>query len=120
MTVLRDRLTPRETSDPVVPRDQQDVTRRQLCSWGGKQPTADGAEDLLSKKIEAVICNGNGIVGGSYKSQSKEKMLNSCIVFATCLKHMRGLEKRNAVSLSFTHLCPISFSLCCSRILGMI
>lgn len=114
MTVLRDRPTPLETSDPGVPQDQQDVTGRQLCSRRGQQPTADGAGDLLSKKIEAVVCNGNGIVCGSYKSQSKEKMLNSLIVFATCLK------KRNAVSLSFTHLCPISFSLCCSRILGMI
>lgn len=107
MTVLRDRPTPRETSEPGLPQDQQDVTGRQLRSRGGKQPTADGAGDLLSKKIEAVICNGNGIVGGSYKSQSKrkEKMFNSLNVFATCLKaHAWAGETQRCQSVFHTSL----------------
>lgn len=55
MTVLRDR-----TSDPGGPQDQRDVVGRQLC-----RPTVESLEERPSRKIEAVVCNGNGVVGGS-------------------------------------------------------
>lgn len=55
MTVLRDR-----TSDPGGPQDQWDVAGRQLC-----RPTVESPEERPSRKIEAVVCNGNGVVGGS-------------------------------------------------------
>ncbi|XP_022617974.1 protein scribble homolog [Seriola dumerili] len=61
MKVLRERLLPREVCDlrePQDPQDPQDVTGLQLCS---KQPKTESAEDCLSKKIEAVVCNGNSI-----------------------------------------------------------
>ncbi|XP_035519744.1 protein scribble homolog [Morone saxatilis] len=66
MKVLRERLLPQEVCDMNTPQAPQDVTGRQLCSQDGgvqrsKQPMIETAEDCLSKKIEAVVCNGNGI-----------------------------------------------------------
>ncbi|XP_070772624.1 protein scribble homolog [Enoplosus armatus] len=66
MKVLRERLLPPEVCDPDEPQGPQDVTRRQLCSQdaGGlrhKQQKVESAEDCLSKKIEALVCNGNGL-----------------------------------------------------------
>ncbi|XP_051273335.1 protein scribble homolog [Dicentrarchus labrax] len=66
MKVLRERLLPREVCDLNAAQAPQDVTGRQLCSQDGgvqrsKQPMIESAEDCLSKKIEAVVCNGNGI-----------------------------------------------------------
>lgn len=72
MTVLRDR-----TSDPGGPQDQGDVVERQLC-----RPTVENAEEPPSRKIEANICNGNGVVGSCTESLSREDILNSLIVFA--------------------------------------
>ncbi|XP_044070284.1 uncharacterized protein LOC122884425 isoform X2 [Siniperca chuatsi] len=68
MKVLRERLLPPEVCDLDEPQGPQDVTGRQLCSQDGggqmsKQPKKESAEDYLSKKIEAVVCNGNGISG---------------------------------------------------------
>ncbi|XP_042358713.1 uncharacterized protein LOC121955004 [Plectropomus leopardus] len=68
MKVLRERLLPRGVCDPDEPQDPQDVTGRQLCSQDGggqrgKQPKMESAEDCLSRKIEGVVCNGNGISG---------------------------------------------------------
>lgn len=73
MTVLSDRLLPREVSDLGGPQDQQNVIGRQLCSQEGKgqsdkQSMMENAEDYLSRKIQAVACNGNGIVSGLLKS----------------------------------------------------
>lgn len=78
MKVLRERLLPPEVCDLEEPRGPQDVTGRQLCSQDGgsqrsKQPNMESAEDCLSKKIEVVVCNGNGIVGGLHKSQHTQK-----------------------------------------------
>lgn len=72
MTVLRDRLLHREVSDLGGTQDQQAVIGRQLCSLDGKgqsvkQSTMENADRFLSRKIEAVICNGNGIVSGFLK-----------------------------------------------------
>ncbi|XP_069570112.1 uncharacterized protein [Brachyistius frenatus] len=66
MKVLRERLLPREVCDPEAPPGPRDVTGRQLCSWDGrglrsKQSKMESARDCLPKKIEAVVCNGNGI-----------------------------------------------------------
>ncbi|XP_038593285.1 uncharacterized protein LOC119917199 [Micropterus salmoides] len=66
MKVLRERLLPPEVCDLEEPRGPQDVTGRQLCSQDSgsqrsKQPNMESAEDCLSKKIEVVVCNGNGI-----------------------------------------------------------
>ncbi|XP_069395213.1 protein scribble homolog [Paralichthys olivaceus] len=63
MKVLRERPPPRGVRDLDEPQDPQDVTGRQLCSqdgWRSKQPKMKSK--CLSKKIEAVVCNGNGIV----------------------------------------------------------
>lgn len=78
MTVLRDRQLPREVSDLGGLQDQQDGAGRQLCSPNGegqssKQPMMESSEDCFPKKIEAVVCNGNGIVGGLRKSQHAER-----------------------------------------------
>ncbi|XP_070834270.1 protein scribble homolog [Chaetodon trifascialis] len=66
MKVLRERLLPREVCDLDQSQNSPDVTGRQLCSQDGggqrgKQPTEESTEGCLSKKFEAVICNGNGI-----------------------------------------------------------
>ncbi|CAK6951610.1 leucine-rich repeat-containing protein 1 isoform X1 [Scomber scombrus] len=66
MKVLRERLLQREDYALDEPQDPPDVTSRQQCSQDGgaqrsKQPKMESAEDCLPKKIEAVICNGNGI-----------------------------------------------------------
>ncbi|XP_049927786.1 inaD-like protein [Epinephelus moara] len=67
MKVLRERLLPRgQACDPEDPQDPQNMTGRQLCSQDGggqrgKQPKMESVEDCLSKKIEAVVCNGNGV-----------------------------------------------------------
>ncbi|XP_065815576.1 protein scribble homolog isoform X2 [Labrus bergylta] len=70
MIVLRQRLLPREVyhpdqPPPPPPPDPQDVTGRQLwgCTgggWGSRQQE-QSMEDCLPKRIEAVVCNGNGI-----------------------------------------------------------
>uniref|UniRef100_A0A4W6DZQ6 Leucine rich repeat containing 1 n=1 Tax=Lates calcarifer TaxID=8187 RepID=A0A4W6DZQ6_LATCA len=66
MKVLRDRLLHQEVCDLDKPQDAQVVKGRQLCSQDGggqrsKQSKMESTEDCLSKKIEAVVCNGNGI-----------------------------------------------------------
>ncbi|XP_060942751.1 uncharacterized protein LOC133020272 [Limanda limanda] len=66
MKVLRERPPPRGVRDPDEPPEPQDVTGRQLCSQeaGGlrsKQRKMRSADECLSKKIEAAVCNGNGI-----------------------------------------------------------
>ncbi|XP_030604500.1 uncharacterized protein LOC115793592 [Archocentrus centrarchus] len=65
MKVLRERLLPREVRDLDVSQDPRDATGRKLCSQHGegrsKQLQMESAEDCVSKKIEAVVCNGNGI-----------------------------------------------------------
>lgn len=66
MKVLRERLLPREVCDLGEPQDPPDVTGRQLCGQDagvqtGKQLLMESTEDCLAKKIEAVVCNGNGI-----------------------------------------------------------
>ncbi|GAA6213874.1 leucine-rich repeat-containing protein 1 isoform X1 [Lates japonicus] len=67
MKVLRDRLLHQDVCDLDEPQDPQVVMGRQLCSQDGggqrrsKQSKMESAEDCLSKKIEAVVCNGNGI-----------------------------------------------------------
>lgn len=80
MKVLRERLLPREVSVLDDPQDPPDVMSRQLCSQDGggqrsKQPKTESTEDCLSKKIEAVVCNGNGIVGGLLKSLQKQSTI---------------------------------------------
>lgn len=68
MKVLRERLLPRVVHDLDVSQDPRDVAGWQLCSQHGggrtKQLKLQSAEDCVSKKIEAVVCNGNSIVGG--------------------------------------------------------
>lgn len=71
MTVVRDR-----TSDPGGLQDQRDVVERQLC-----RPTAESAEEPPSRKTEANFCNGNGVVGSSTESPSREEVLNPLTVF---------------------------------------
>ncbi|XP_068573842.1 protein scribble homolog [Cebidichthys violaceus] len=66
MKVLREKLLPREVCVPDEPQDPREATGRQPCSQDGggqrdKQPKMESTEDCLSKKIEAVVCNGNGI-----------------------------------------------------------
>ncbi|KAL3972151.1 splicing factor 4 [Sarotherodon galilaeus] len=65
MKVLRERLLPRVVRDLDVSQDPRDAAGRQLCSQHGggrsKQLKLESAEDCVSKKIEAVVCNGNGI-----------------------------------------------------------
>ncbi|XP_034538641.1 protein scribble homolog [Notolabrus celidotus] len=71
MKVIRERLLPRELYDldqpPPPPPDPRVVTGRQLrdCAGGGrmsKQQIEESREDSLPKKIEAIICNGNGVL----------------------------------------------------------
>ncbi|XP_075933429.1 uncharacterized protein LOC142933183 [Anarhichas minor] len=66
MKVLREKLLPREVCDPDEPQDPREVTQRQPCRQDGggqrdTQPKMESTEDCLSKEIEAVVCNGNGI-----------------------------------------------------------
>ncbi|XP_029926350.1 protein scribble homolog isoform X2 [Myripristis murdjan] len=65
MKVLRERMLPREVcvQDSPAP---QDVPSRPQCSQDSgyqrtKQPRLESSVDCLSKKIKAVVCNGNGI-----------------------------------------------------------
>ncbi|KAM6997287.1 uncharacterized protein LKV04_006021 [Tautogolabrus adspersus] len=67
LIVVRERLLPREmyNQDQPPPPDPRDMTGQQLwgCTgggWGSKQQE-QSMEDCLSKRIEAVVCNGNGI-----------------------------------------------------------
>ncbi|XP_062257366.1 uncharacterized protein LOC133966447 isoform X2 [Platichthys flesus] len=65
MKVLREGPPPRGVRDPDEPLEPRDVTGRQLCSQdaGGrrsKQPKMKSADECLSRKIEAGVCNGNG------------------------------------------------------------
>ncbi|XP_041866350.1 Golgi-associated PDZ and coiled-coil motif-containing protein isoform X1 [Melanotaenia boesemani] len=64
MKVVRERVLPREVCDPDVPQDFPDSTGRQLSRQDGaglrsKQSQLESVEDYLSRKIEAVVCNGN-------------------------------------------------------------
>ncbi|CAJ1067514.1 leucine-rich repeat-containing protein 1 isoform X1 [Xyrichtys novacula] len=77
MKVLRERLLPRELYSPdqppppppsssSPPLDPRDVTGRQLQGRAGgggksKQQREESREDSLSRKMETVVCNGNGI-----------------------------------------------------------
>lgn len=66
MTVLRDGLPPREVKVPGGPRDEGNVTGQQLSNQEGQTAKAgliESQEGCLSKSIEAVVCNGNDIVG---------------------------------------------------------
>lgn len=68
MTVLRDGLPPGEAPDPGGPREEQDAgTGQQPSNQEGqtaKPPSAESVEGSLSKRIEAVVCNGSDTVGG--------------------------------------------------------
>ncbi|KAI3363131.1 hypothetical protein L3Q82_011784 [Scortum barcoo] len=64
MKVLRERLLPREACDLDEPQEPPDVTERQLCGpdgggQRGRQAKLDSADDCLTTRIEAVVCNGN-------------------------------------------------------------
>ncbi|XP_058508136.1 protein scribble homolog [Solea solea] len=63
MTVLRERLLtgePFEQDEPCDPLD--DVTGRQPCRvQRSEQPKIECGGDCLMKRIEAAVCNGNGI-----------------------------------------------------------
>ncbi|XP_039640785.1 leucine-rich repeat-containing protein 1 isoform X4 [Perca fluviatilis] len=66
MKVLREKLLPREVCDPDEHHDPRDVTGRQPCTQDGgdqrgKPHNTESVEDGLSKKIEAVVCNGSSI-----------------------------------------------------------
>ncbi|TDH01197.1 hypothetical protein EPR50_G00177610 [Perca flavescens] len=66
MKVLREKLLPREVCDPDEHHDTRDVTGRQPCTQDGgdqrgKRHNTESVEDGLSKKIEAVVCNGSSI-----------------------------------------------------------
>ncbi|XP_029376248.1 protein scribble homolog [Echeneis naucrates] len=62
MKVLRERLVPREGCDSHQAQDPSDGTALQLCNKDarGKEPNTE-SPDCPSKKIEAVVCNGNSI-----------------------------------------------------------
>lgn len=86
MKVLRERLLHPEVCDLEEPQYSQDVTGRQQRSQDGGGQIMESAEDCLSKKIEAVVCNGNGIVGGVLKSQHKQNyFLNDSHQSVFCL-----------------------------------
>ena len=85
MKVLREKLLPREVCDPDEHHDPRDVTGRQPCTQDGgdqrgKPHNTESVEDGLSKKIEAVVCNGSSIVGGLLQSQHRVYFLNVTIV----------------------------------------
>lgn len=70
MTVLRDRLPPREVNLSGGPRDELDATGQQPSNPEGQTAKAalmEGREGCLSKSIEAVVCNGNDIVSDFLK-----------------------------------------------------
>ena len=75
MKVLRERVLPREVCDLEGSQGPEDVTGRQLCCQdGGDQrgKQMESTEDCLSSRIEAVVCNGNGIVGGLLQSWRRQ------------------------------------------------
>lgn len=112
MKVLRERLLPREVRDLDVSQDPRDATGRKLCSQHGagrsKQLQMESSEDCVSKKIEAVVCNGNGIVGGLliYYIAYKTHSLNSPLVFLPASSHMWITPSKEQHSL-----CSVSFLL---------
>ncbi|XP_029691509.1 leucine-rich repeat-containing protein 1 [Takifugu rubripes] len=66
MTVLRDRLPPREVNLSVGPWDERDATGQQPSNPEGQTAKAalmEGREGCLSESIEAVVCNGNDVPG---------------------------------------------------------
>lgn len=70
MTVLRDRLPPREVNFSGGPWDERDATGQQLSNPEGQTAKAalmEGREGGSSKSIEAVVCNGNDVVSGFLK-----------------------------------------------------
>lgn len=115
MKVLRERLLPRVVRDLDVSQDPRDAAGRQLCSQHGggrsKQLKLESAEDCVSKKIEAVVCNGNGIVGGLliYYIAHKTHFLNpSC--FSTCHVWIKpsGNSTPLVILLHFFPICSVS------------
>lgn len=76
MTVLRDRLPSCEVSGIGGPQD--DMTGRQVFSQDGEgQGAKQTTEACLSKTIEAVVCNGNGTVGGFLKLKLTKVFCNT-------------------------------------------
>lgn len=67
MTVLRDRLSPREVPDSDEPRDEWGSTGQQPANQSAKAALMESKEGCLSKSIEAVVCNGNDTVGNLLK-----------------------------------------------------
>lgn len=70
MTLLRDKLPPGEVPDPGGPQDEWGVTGQQPSHQTGQAAKAalmESTEGCLSKSIEAVVCNGNDIVGNLLK-----------------------------------------------------
>ncbi|XP_068184009.1 tyrosine-protein phosphatase non-receptor type 13 isoform X2 [Antennarius striatus] len=75
LKVLRERLCDREG-----PRNQHDTSERQLYSRdvrdvrerGRKELMMEKTEGCLSRKIEAVVCNGNGISELESKSEAED------------------------------------------------
>lgn len=109
MKVLRERPLPREVCDPDGPQDPRDVSGLQPCSQDGggqrsKQPKTESVEDCLSKKIEAVVCNGNGIVGSLLKSH---KLFKCHHCFTMCLKQY--VDYAFNINHSYTFLLSLSF-----------
>ncbi|CAG09417.1 unnamed protein product [Tetraodon nigroviridis] len=58
MTVLRDRLPPREVPDPDGPRDEWGSTGQQPSNQAAKAALTESTEGCLSKSIDVVVCNG--------------------------------------------------------------
>lgn len=63
MTVLRDRLPPREVNFSGGPREERDTTGQQLSNPEGQMALMGSREGCLSKSSEAVVCNGNDVSG---------------------------------------------------------
>ncbi|KAJ0005109.1 hypothetical protein NQD34_011323, partial [Periophthalmus magnuspinnatus] len=67
--VLRDPLTPREEALDVQVNTGKQLNRQEAPGKGGKPHKAHsarsthGTRSCLSNKIEALVCNGNGMVG---------------------------------------------------------
>lgn len=98
MTVLRDRA-----SDPGGPQDQRDVAGRQLCA-----PTAESAEEPPSGRIQAVVCNGNGVVGGSCGSLSREEISKFPHCFRSVLQECAWVGKMQCCEWDFASFSPLS------------
>ncbi|KAJ0067319.1 hypothetical protein NL108_016478 [Boleophthalmus pectinirostris] len=60
--VLRDPLTPREEALDVQVNPGKLLNRQEAPANGGKAHKTHSTHNCLSNKIEAVLCNGNGVV----------------------------------------------------------